>query len=153
MCSNKVTQLSDAECVLSGNIAGRVSQCMKSQSGFVSGARLNPNSSLQWIISLQFYIEVQYSHIVIVREDKCRVIEAWWGNVQKCMDVNNGKWSVVRCSELKLCEVIRRQVKWSVVRCSEVKLCEVKRRQVKWSVVRCSEVKLCEVKRRQVKWS
>jgi hypothetical protein len=29
------------------------------------------------------------------------VFEAWWRNVQKCMEVKNGEWRVVKCSEMK----------------------------------------------------
>ena len=47
---------------------------------------------------------------LIVSEEKWRVFEKWWRNVQKCRDVKNGEWSVVKCSEVN-----SREVKWSDV--------------------------------------
>jgi len=30
-----------------------------------------------------------------------RVVDGWWRNVQKCKEVKNGQWSVVKCREVK----------------------------------------------------
>jgi hypothetical protein len=43
---------------------------------------------------------------VIINEVKWRVFEGWWRTVQKWRDVKNREWSVVKCSEGKLSEVM-----------------------------------------------
>ena len=44
----------------------------------------------------------------VIISEKWGVFEAWWRNVQKYWDVENWGLSVVKCSEVKRCEV-----KWS----------------------------------------
>ena len=41
---------------------------------------------------------------LIISEEKWRVFEAWWRNVQKCREVKNEKWCVVKWSEVKWSE-------------------------------------------------
>ena len=103
LCSNKVTQLSDAERVLFRNISGETATVWKASLDLFLGpdwTHIYPCNKLSAV-----NIIFRYSHIVIISEDKCRVFEAWWRNVQKCRDVKNGKWTVVRRSEVKWSEV------------------------------------------------
>ena len=43
---------------------------------------------------------------VIISEEKWRVFETWWRNVQKCRDVKNGEWSIVKCKKVMWSEVM-----------------------------------------------
>ena len=100
---------------------------------------------------------------VIISEERWRVFEAWWQNVQTCREVKNREWSVVKCSEVmwsavKWSNVMRSEVQWSEVMWSGVKWSNVMRSEVQWSEVmwsgvKCSEVKQCDAKWSAVKWS
>jgi len=61
---------------------------------------------------------------VIISEEKWRVLDGWWRNVQKYREVKNGDWNVV---------------KWSDVKWSQVKWCEMKSSEVMWNEVKWSD--------------
>ena len=52
---------------------------------------------------------------VITREEKRRVLEAWWRNFKKCREMKNGEWCVVKWREVMCSEVEWSEVKWSEI--------------------------------------
>ena len=47
------------------------------------------------------YIFLKRVRTVIESEEKWRVFEVWWHNVQNWREVKNGEWIVVKCTEVK----------------------------------------------------
>ena len=52
---------------------------------------------------------------VIISWEKWRAFAGWWWNVQKCREVKNAEWTVVKCSEVMWSDVKWSEVKWSEV--------------------------------------